>query len=67
VAESYSAMMNGRNNEVNDINISEKGGRRKDNSRRQFTYTFHLPERRSGVDRRANNDRRRENRYEEDD
>jgi len=35
------------------------GGRRKLTDRRQFTYTCHLPERRSNRDRRSGLDRRR--------
>jgi hypothetical protein len=60
-------MIDERNSQVNDVNSADKGGRRKDNSRRQFAYTFYLPERRSGLDRRADKDRRRENRYGEGD
>ena len=35
------------------------GGRRKLDDRRQFIYTYHLPERRSGCERRSGMDRRR--------
>jgi len=41
-----------------NVNCPDNGGRRKDSDRRQFTYTFHIPERRSGVDRRTGKDRR---------
>ena len=34
------------------------GGRRSGVDRRQFTYAVHIPERRSGKDRRINWDRR---------
>lgn len=55
-------MKNERDNSVNDINTAGQGGRRKNGDRRQFAYTFHLPERRSGLDRRAGKDRRKANR-----
>lgn len=55
--------MDERDNLVNEINIADNGGRRKNNDRRQFSYTCHIPERRSGSDRRAGEDRRKDNRY----
>lgn len=55
--------MDEMNDLVNEINIADNGGRRKNNDRRQFSYTFHIPERRSGIDRRAGEDRRKDNRY----
>lgn len=36
----------------------DHGGRRSGIERRQFTYMFHIPERRSGKDRRSGFDRR---------
>ena len=36
----------------------DNGGRRTGIDRRQFSYAVHIPERRSGTDRRAGNDRR---------
>jgi len=36
----------------------DNGGRRLGIERRQFSYTQHIPERRSGKDRRLGNDRR---------
>ena len=36
----------------------DKGGRRLTTDRRQFSYSYHMPERRSGDDRREGNDRR---------
>jgi hypothetical protein len=48
---------------VNEINIADNGGRRKNSDRRQFSYTCHIPERRSGRDRRAGEDRRKDSRY----
>ncbi len=54
-------------NQLDELNHSDKGGRRKSNDRRQFTYTFHLPERRSGVDRRQFHNRRKTPRYSSND
>jgi len=34
--------------------------RRKRNERRKFSYTIHLPERRSGTDRRSGSERRKD-------
>lgn len=51
-----------KDNSVNGIDFAARGGRRKKNDRRQFAYTFHLPERRSGIDRRDGNDRRKADR-----
>lgn len=61
-AVEYSTM-DERNDLVSEINIADNGGRRKNNDRRQFSYTFHIPERRSGIDRRAGEDRRKDNRH----
>jgi hypothetical protein len=55
--------MDERIDPVNEINIADNGGRRKNNDRRQFSYTCHIPERRSGSDRRAGDDRRTDSRY----
>lgn len=57
--------MDERIDQVNEINIADNGGRRKNNDRRQFSYTCHIPERRKGLDRRAGKDRREDNRYSE--
>jgi hypothetical protein len=38
--------------------IFDNGGRRLGIERRQFSYLLHIPERRSGVDRRFSKDRR---------
>jgi len=40
--------------QIND----DKGGRRSGSERRQTTYFIHIPERRSGKDRRSGVDRR---------
>jgi hypothetical protein len=41
-----------------DDNLIDNGGRRKDSERRNFEYTAHIPERRSGEDRRERRERR---------
>ena len=46
-----------KENWVND-NIYPNIDRRKKADRRQFTYTFHIPERRGGLDRRDKEERR---------
>jgi hypothetical protein len=51
-----------RDNILNDVNITDNGGRRKINDRRNFHYTIYIPERRCGSDRRAGNDRRKQSR-----
>jgi hypothetical protein len=38
---------------------TDKGGRRSGGDRRTYSYTLHVPERRSGADRRDGKDRRR--------
>lgn len=43
---------------VNETNIEDNGGRRKNSDRRSFSYTVHIPERRRGLDRRKGDDRR---------
>jgi hypothetical protein len=40
--------------------VPDRDGRRLGIDRRQFTYSFHIPERRSGEDRRSGVDRRLE-------
>ena len=42
--------------------LHDNGGRRSGIDRRQFSYDFHIPERRSGKDRRSDKDRRRKQR-----
>ena len=37
----------------------DNGGRRSGGDRRNFSYTLHIPERRSGKDRRSGEDRRK--------
>ena len=51
--------------EKNEIDILEQliildnGGRRSGGDRRNYSYTLHIPERRSGVDRRSGTNRRK--------
>ncbi len=47
-----------RNHRVNELNIADNGERRKNEDRRQFSYTVHIPERRKMIDRRSSRDRR---------
>jgi len=39
--------------------LKDTGGRRSGTDRRQFSYSNHIPERRSGLDRRIRDDRRK--------
>ena len=39
--------------------ILDNGGRRSGGDRRNYSYTLHIPERRSGKDRRSGTDRRK--------
>jgi hypothetical protein len=39
--------------------IKDNGGRRSGTDRREYSYSAHLPERRSGLDQRSGFDRRR--------
>ena len=41
-----------------ELFINDNGGRRSGTDRRQFEYLLHIPERRSGKDRRIRTDRR---------
>lgn len=43
---------------MNIMTITDNGGRRTGIERRQFSYALHIPEKRSGVDRRKSDDRR---------
>jgi hypothetical protein len=45
--------------------LPDNGGRRSGIDRRQLTYTAHIPERRSGKERRSGLDRRLEQRISE--
>jgi hypothetical protein len=49
-----------------DENLIDNGGRRKDKERRNFKYTAHIPERRSGDDRREGKERRNKKRVPEE-
>ena len=43
--------------------MKDNGGRRVTGERRRISYTIHVPERRTGIDRRSGKDRRRFPRY----
>ena len=43
---------------TSSVTLRDNGGRRSGIDLRQFSYTGHIPERRSGEDRRKGNDRR---------
>ena len=43
---------------MDSILVKDNGGRRTGVDRRQFSYSIHVPERRSGEDRRSGVDRR---------
>ena len=42
-----------KNNDANESNSSEYNNQRIEPDRRRFSYTHHIPERRSGVERRS--------------
>ena len=46
--------------EISPFFLSDRGGRRLGIDRRRFAYTLHIPERRSGGERRSIKDRRGE-------
>ena len=46
--------------EISPNFLSDRGGRRLGLDRRRFSYTYHIPERRSGRDRRSIKERRGE-------
>ena len=46
----------------NQAMLKDNGGRRISVDRRRFSYSLHIPERRSRDDRRANDNRRKTNR-----
>ena len=47
---------------MRDNDLLDNGGRRAGGDRRVFAYAMHIPERRSGYDRRSGTDRRRNKR-----
>lgn len=59
--ESYAdiPMMEKKQNSIS----TDNGGRRSGGDRRTYSYTLHVPERRSGADRREGEDRRKAPRY----
>ncbi len=48
---------------MNNVLAIDSDGRRSRDDRRQFFYSFHIPEKRSGIDRRSGVDRRSESSY----
>jgi hypothetical protein len=50
-------------NPYEKFKLIDRGGRRSGGDRRSYSYSVHLPERRSGKDRRSGVDRRRFPRY----
>ena len=48
------------NDYFEQLRLRENGGRRLGFDRRQYSYTLHIPERRTGYDRRSGKDRRKE-------
>ena len=47
---------------IERMKLMDNGGRRAGVDRRQFSYAFHIPERRNEKDRRSCTDRRNESR-----
>ena len=45
---------------LQEMKLMDNGGRRSGADRRQFSYAFHIPERRISADRRSGEDRRTE-------
>jgi len=48
------------NDFLEQMRLVDNGGRRSGADRRQFSYAFHIPERRIDSDRRSGSDRRKE-------
>jgi len=48
------------NDFLEKMQLIDNGGRRSGSDRRQFSYAFHIPERRVSADRRLGKDRREE-------
>lgn len=48
------------NDFLEKMKLMDSGGRRAGADRRQFSYAFHIPERRVSADRRTGSDRRQE-------
>jgi len=46
------------NDFLEKMQLVDNGGRRSGSDRRQFSYAFHIPERRVSADRRSGTDRR---------
>jgi len=52
-------MRKSENDILEQLVILDNGGRRSGGDRRNYSYTLHIPERRSGIDRRNGGDRRK--------
>ena len=52
-------MEKNENDILEQLVILDNGGRRSGGDRRNYSYTLHIPERRSGNDRRSGTDRRK--------
>ncbi|MBW2440413.1 MAG: hypothetical protein JRH12_08070 [Deltaproteobacteria bacterium] len=52
-------MEKNENDILKQLVILDNGGRRSGGDRRNYSYTLHIPERRSGNDRRSGTDRRK--------
>ena len=52
-------MEKNENDILEQLVILDNGGRRSGGDRRNYSYTLHIPERRSGKDRRSGDDRRK--------
>jgi len=52
-------MEKNENDILEQLVIPDNGGRRSGGDRRNYSYTLHIPEKRSGKDRRNGTDRRK--------
>ena len=52
-------MEKNENDILEQLVILDNGGRRSRGDRRNYSYTLHIPDRRSGKDRRSGTDRRK--------
>jgi len=58
-------MGKGENDILEQLVMLDNGGRRSGGDRRNYSYSLHIPERRSGSDRRSGRDRRKSPRVKE--
>ena len=52
-------MGNNEKDILEQLTMLDNGGRRSGGDRRNYSYSLHIPERRSGIDRRSGGDRRK--------